>query len=525
MKTQKKIRNIISNDGSDWSNSGGNAGRNGLSSEVGPITSTLIWSGGRPSIISWHPVTEGNRLFMVRQTGWPGSQNDSIVVCMNLSTGEEIWAREIPYHEGDWIAWIAGVKNGRVFASRSGNGASVNDTLYALDAENGNILWLSGDLIDAGAYDGVVFTSDGDPIVASFSDIWRINAEDGTTVWHNTRLAPASGNCGGALFEDAFYVIDMVSYGQILIRYNVNTGQKMYQSPKMDGMWIQTTPMVGPDGTIYVNRVQNNPSVDFLYSWTDTGSGFIQKWNVSSAYNPASELGIGPDGSVYDVIPGPKVARLNPENGSLINSYSIPSSQFLISRFAIDSQGKVFFSTGDDDSGHLYTFTANLTLLWDVAVPHINIGGPALGKGGILVVCGIGNDIFAYGTNFHGPSIPLINGPTNGKKGIQYNYTFSSVDPLADDVYYYIEWGDGANTGWFGPYPSGDTITQSHTWTKKGIYTIKAKAKDSYGTQSDWGTLSVTMPYSFNIPFMQLWMKLFQRFPNAFPILRNLMEY
>ena len=38
---------------------------------LGPDTASILWSGGRPSIIAWQPVIEANRVFMVRQTGFP----------------------------------------------------------------------------------------------------------------------------------------------------------------------------------------------------------------------------------------------------------------------------------------------------------------------------------------------------------------------------------------------------------------------------------------------------------------------
>ncbi len=65
----------------DWINSGGDAGRNGLSSEIGPTGAEPAWSGGRSSLIAWLPVTEGERAFMVRQPRWPDQQpNDAYVV-------------------------------------------------------------------------------------------------------------------------------------------------------------------------------------------------------------------------------------------------------------------------------------------------------------------------------------------------------------------------------------------------------------------------------------------------------------
>ena len=123
------------------------------------------------------------------------------------------------------------------------------------------------------------------------------------------------------------------------------------------------------------------------------------------------------------------------------------------------------------------------------------------------------------------PTTPVLNGETNGKIKVTYPYTVVSTDPNSDQVYYWIDWGDGTNTGWIGPYNSGVVVTQSHSWTEKSSYIIKAKAKDVYGNESNWGQLSVTMPYTYNIPFMTFWERLFQRFPHAFPILQQLMGY
>jgi hypothetical protein len=123
------------------------------------------------------------------------------------------------------------------------------------------------------------------------------------------------------------------------------------------------------------------------------------------------------------------------------------------------------------------------------------------------------------------PIPPIITGPAKGIITVYTAYNFTTIDPENDMVYYFIDWGDYTNSGWIGLYPSGDEIKQSHTWSKKGTYTIKAKAKDIYENESDWGTLTITMPCSYNMPFVSFWERLFERFPHAFPILRYLMEY
>jgi hypothetical protein len=122
------------------------------------------------------------------------------------------------------------------------------------------------------------------------------------------------------------------------------------------------------------------------------------------------------------------------------------------------------------------------------------------------------------------PDAPTITGPSQGKRNTQYNFTFTTVDPEQDPVYVYVDWGDNSNSGWVGPKNSGDTFIIAHSWTEKGNFTVKAKAKDDHGAESNWSTFQVKMPYKFS-PLANLLRWLFEHFPNAFPILRHLLGY
>jgi len=114
------------------------------------------------------------------------------------------------------------------------------------------------------------------------------------------------------------------------------------------------------------------------------------------------------------------------------------------------------------------------------------------------------------------PSKPDIDGRTRGGPHQTYPYTFVSTDPDDNDVSYYIDWGDDTNTGWIGPYDSGEEITKSHKWDEMGTYIIKAKAKDIFEEESEWGYLEVEIPVSYNTPFQRF----LNRFPRAFPLIR-----
>ena len=89
---------------------------------------------------------------------------------------------------------------------------------------------------------------------------------------------------------------------------------------------------------------------------------------------------------------------------------------------------------------------------------------------------------------------PIIDGPKIGKPNIEYDYTFTTNDPEDDDLYYYIDWGDGTIEKRIGPYESGEEVTCNHIWYEIGNFTISAKAKDTYKGESEWSApFTITM--------------------------------
>ena len=119
------------------------------------------------------------------------------------------------------------------------------------------------------------------------------------------------------------------------------------------------------------------------------------------------------------------------------------------------------------------------------------------------------------GVSNNPPLKPIISGPGTGK--IEQSYTFSAMttDPENDLVSYWFDWGDGNDSGWVGPYNSGDICKESHIWNTMGSYSIKVKVKDNKNAESVWSNSSlITMPkiYSYN-PIIQLLFKMLERFP------------
>jgi hypothetical protein len=113
-------------------------------------------------------------------------------------------------------------------------------------------------------------------------------------------------------------------------------------------------------------------------------------------------------------------------------------------------------------------------------------------------------------------------GEVNGNIKTSYNYSTETMDMDGDQVYYMWDWGDGNISGWLGPYASEVVVIEEKSWTVKGTYSIKVKAKDTYGAESNWSDpLDVTMPckVSFINRFTDFLEKFFPRLFLFFEIL------
>ena len=118
------------------------------------------------------------------------------------------------------------------------------------------------------------------------------------------------------------------------------------------------------------------------------------------------------------------------------------------------------------------------------------------------------------------PNPIFIYGPSSGKAGTEYTYTFNSVDPDGDDVFYFIDWGDGAIEDWDGPHPSGVDFEIGHSFPFQKTFTIKAKAKDVFNSESNWSYFDVEIPRT-RATKSTMWL---QSFLERFPLLERLLN-
>jgi hypothetical protein len=143
-----------------------------------------------------------------------------------------------------------------------------------------------------------------------------------------------------------------------------------------------------------------------------------------------------------------------------------------------DSQGNAQWSMNYGGEGFSYGYAIEQTNDEGfIAVGETNTYGSGLSDAWLVKLDNIANNR---------PSQPAITGPSQGKINRELTYTTSTVDTDHDEVYYLWMWGDGTTSEWLGPYQSGESCEAKHTWTQKGTFDIKVKARDSLGGESSW---------------------------------------
>ncbi len=121
-------------------------------------------------------------------------------------------------------------------------------------------------------------------------------------------------------------------------------------------------------------------------------------------------------------------------------------------------------------------------------------------------------------------------GPTRIQPKQDYTFSTSISSTEWDRIYYRFSWGDGTVSDWT------ENPTATHTYDARGFYKIAAQAmlikEDTKGTEdineetveyTEWSEpLSITVPRS-RVMALPLLHRLFEQFPNAFPVLRQLL--
>ena len=347
--------------------------------------------------------------------------------------------------------------------------------------------------------------------------------------------------------------------GGVDVRYTNGTLKWRYNTSNI----VQSTPAVDKDGIVYfgcndyyIRALYPNGSLNWKYltDYRVTGSPTISnnktiycgsgdeyfyalnpngtlKWkiliNTSMRCSPALDR----DGNIYFGTEDGRIFSIKP-SGDIGWVYDLGWAAHVWGSSPAISDDDVLYlvsyNSGNYNSGGKINaldlngnllFQKSLTDYWGYGC----YSSPVIGKDGTVYFCSKDNDnnfLHAFG-GYHDngpPDAPSISGDQWGRWDSPHDFHFKSEDDDLSPVRYFIDWDDGTNETTSYCYP-GAFITIYHTWYLIGRFTVKCKAIDTFGLESDWSYYEIICPINtqfYNNPLIEL-------FKDRFPIIYDIM--
>jgi outer membrane protein assembly factor BamB len=340
------------------------------------------------------------------------------------------------FKTGDWIGAPASIDDDTIYI------CSTDGYLYAL-YQNGTLRWKAdGYSVNTNpsiAEDGTIY-------IGAARWLYAINPDDGSRKWE-LKLPGTVGTSSSAICADGIIYtgveIGNMNGGEITA---VNPDGTLRWRKRLSNKWVDSSPCIGKDGIIYI--VSSNDSYSRLHAF---GTGGLVESDTNGPYYGFNDVPVNFSGcAIYGYKP-------------YIWHWDFGDGQ------TSDEQNPI----------HIYSSPGRYTVILTVTDQENNI-----------------SENVTWATiqeSNTAPDKPIINGPRYGVVDEYITYTFKSIDPDDNELWYYIDWGD-SKKNWFGWYESGEEVSFDLWWYQGGVHTIRAKSKDGYNAESEWSEFRVFIP-------------------------------
>jgi outer membrane protein assembly factor BamB len=217
---------------------------------------------------------------------------------------------------------------------------------------------------------------------------------DGSQRWAFTTVAtstagtivssPSAGSDGTIYFGLEVGAANSNSPSGRLFALNPNGSQKWVFTPPTSPDWIDSSPAVAADGTVYVGCWNG-----FLYALRADGT---RRWEFKAGSFIASSPAIGTDGTIY-VGAGANLVAVNPD-GTL--KWSFPAGDWIDASPAVGPDGTIYAGSWDNN---FYAVNANGSEKWRFAASDNISSSAAIGADGTIYFGSRDTAVYALASN------------------------------------------------------------------------------------------------------------------------------
>lgn len=273
------------------------------------------------------PVVTDGKLYMGTENG---------LICLDAYDGTEIWTLE------DTFFMTPTVENGRVYIA-AGEGAVEN--LYCLNADNGDIVWVSQ--VDMPYSSPAVV--DGKIYIGSRDDnVYCLDADNGDNIiWFyqangfvDSSPAVVSGKVYVGSDDDNIYCLN-ADNGDLIWAYDA--GGNIRSSPAVVGGKVYVGAEVYPDNNFFCLNANDGNLI----------------WNYETYGNVKSSPAVA-NGKVYVASEGGYIYSFDANSGDNLWEYNCGAAAYSPT---VDNSDKIYFGAGSVDGG-FYCLDNNGDLVW-----------------------------------------------------------------------------------------------------------------------------------------------------------------